>query len=85
MRRKDTQPPVKDTADQRRRRAQAIENGVLCDCGKPMSVEAAEFWGECVKCRLILPLRTFQTGDGKGSGGHSDREYHGGMGSRGEW
>lgn len=56
-----------------------------CDCGKPMTREDAEFWGECTTCRKVLPIASAQGGDAGKSQGRADREYHGGMGGRGEW
>lgn len=40
----------------------------LCQCGQPMTADDAEFWGECEKCRLKLPLQSAQLGDGSGRG-----------------
>ena len=56
-----------------------------CGCGETLSPEDAEFWGECFRCRNALPIQTSQEGDQTNSGSQSDREYHGGMGHRGEW
>jgi hypothetical protein len=56
-----------------------------CDCGKTVSKENFEFWGECIKCRKVLPIQTKQTRDGKNSASNHDRIYHGGMGYRSEW
>lgn len=56
-----------------------------CECGAKLVGEAAEFWGECEKCRLNLPIRSSQHGDSSPSGAAADRQYHGGLGSRGEW
>ena len=55
-----------------------------CQCGEKMTREDADFWGECGKCRGVLPIRSNQSGDTKGSGGHTDREYHGSQ-SNAEW
>jgi len=54
-----------------------------CDCGAILAGEDATFWGECDKCRLNLPIKTSQDGDG--SGAATDREYHGDQFQRGEW
>ena len=55
----------------------------ICECGKPMSREDADFWGECPNCREQLPIQTANHGDG--SGAATDREYHGGKGWTAEW
>lgn len=54
-----------------------------CECGKPMSREDADFWGECLNCREQLPIQTRNQGDK--SGAAPDREYHGGQGWTAEW
>lgn len=54
-----------------------------CECGKAMTAADSEFWGECETCRTTLPIQSSNDGDGRGSA--TDRNYHGGMGSRGEW
>jgi len=56
-----------------------------CDCGKRLTDEDAQFWGECSRCRKILPISSAQGGDAGKSQGRADRNYHGGQGSRGEW
>ena len=63
------------------------ENGKFahCKCGAQVPLDEYEFWGECVVCRQKLPFKGRQTGDNKGSPGQTDRNYHGGMGYRGEW
>ena len=55
----------------------------VCDCGKAMTSEDSEFWGECESCRTRLPIHT--SNDGDGSGAATDRAYNGGMGHSGEW
>lgn len=57
----------------------------LCQCGQPMTADDAEFWGECEKCRLKLPLQSAQLGDGSGRGAEHDRRYHGDQWESGEW
>ena len=54
-----------------------------CECGKPMTADDAEFWGECESCRTGLPIQSSNDGDKRGAA--TDRAYHGGTGHRGEW
>ena len=54
-----------------------------CSCGKPLTTEDAEFWGECERCRRRLPLMTFNGGDSPQV--PADITYHGGQFNRGEW
>ena len=54
-----------------------------CECGKPMTQEDADFWGECPRCREQLPIQSSNHGDK--SGAAPDRQYHGGQGSSAEW
>ena len=61
------------------------KKAAMCECGKPLIGEDATFWGECDKCRLSLPIKTAQGGDTSTSGGTADRQFHGGLGGRGEW
>jgi hypothetical protein len=56
-----------------------------CQCGKEMTPDDAEFWGECKACRKSLPIQSAQFGDGHDSGAASDREFHGGRFHDGEW
>lgn len=57
-----------------------------CACGTALTAEDRDFWGECEKCRAKLPIRSAQYGDTpENSQGDTDRRYHGGLGSRGEW
>jgi hypothetical protein len=56
-----------------------------CACGRSMSREDAEFWGECEKCRLKPAIRSRQRGDEGSSPSAADRRYHGGEFAKGEW
>ena len=38
-----------------------------CECGKPMTQEDADFWGECPECREQLPIQTANHGDKSGA------------------
>lgn len=56
-----------------------------CACGKQLTDEAASFWGECLRCRGVLPLSSAQGGDAGRAQGIADRRYHGGQFHGGEW
>ena len=54
-----------------------------CKCGVWLEGEDRDFWGECKKCRLELPIHTANTGDNRGTA--TDRAYHGSMFHNGEF
>ena len=56
-----------------------------CDCGKLMTAQDAEFWGECHECRGHLPVHSNNQGDANHSGSRHDARYHGGQFNNGEW
>lgn len=55
-----------------------------CQCGAVLRGEDAVFWGECEKCRSPETIRSKVVGKDTGAD-KSDREYHGGKGTAGEW
>jgi len=54
-----------------------------CQCGRDMTADDAEFWGECTRCRWFLVDMNCGGSNDKAAG--ADRDYHGGLFHRGEW